>query len=233
MLQGISPICESNLHFLHCRQILYHLSHQGRHFIHSSVYIVNPIVSIHPTDSFSPLGVPLAVSLSVSLCLHKLFLLTQIFMNITLLPPHPPSLSSSIMMMTLVTKEVGEDCDIWFIQKPCIFYISLILYNLNQQARREQDSGGVVGCGVHLSPWIHQEYTFRHRSTCRPPAEHGQEYLTRGKEYIESQKLSRTKELGGKMGVLVGLDLPSVGGETEAEVQRPQWGHCLSQRRNI
>ena len=29
---------------------------------------------------------------------------------------------------------------------------------------REQDDGGVGGHGVHLSPWIHQEYTFRHRS---------------------------------------------------------------------
>ena len=31
-------------------------------------------------------------------------------------------------------------------------------------------------------------------------------------------KLSRTKELVGKTGVLVGLDLPSVGGGTEAGV---------------
>ena len=41
------------------------------------------------------------------------------------------------------------------------------------------------------------------------------------------------KELGGKTGVLVGLDLPSVGGGTEAGVQSPQRGNCLSQRRNI
>ena len=34
------------------------------------------------------------------------------------------------------------------------------------------------------SPWIHQEYTFRHKSAFRTPAESGQEYLTRGKEYI-------------------------------------------------
>lgn len=108
-----------------------------------------------------------------------------------------------------------------------------MVYNLNKQARREQDSGGVGGCGVHLSLWILQEYPFRHRSTCRTPAERGQEYLSRGKEYIESQKLSRTKEPGGKMGVLVGLDLPSAGGGTEAEVQSAQWGNCLSQRRNI
>ena len=49
---------------------------------------------------------------------------------------------------------------------------------------REQDGRGVGGRGVHLSPWIHQEYTFRHRSACRTPAESGQEYLTSGKEYI-------------------------------------------------
>jgi len=37
----------------------------------------------------------------------------------------------------------------------------------------EQDGAGVGGCGVHLSAWIHQEYTFRHRSACRTPAESG------------------------------------------------------------
>ena len=35
----------------------------------------------------------------------------------------------------------------------------------------EQDGRGVGGCGVHLSPRIHQEYSFRHRSVCRTPAE--------------------------------------------------------------
>ena len=35
----------------------------------------------------------------------------------------------------------------------------------------EQDGGGVGGRGIHLSLWIYQEYTFRHRSTCRTPAE--------------------------------------------------------------
>ena len=54
--------------------------------------------------------------------------------------------------------------------------------------QREQDDGGVGGHGVHLSPQIHQEYTFRHRSACRTPAESGQEYLTSGKEYIEPCK---------------------------------------------
>ena len=52
----------------------------------------------------------------------------------------------------------------------------------------EQDGRGVGRCGVHLSPQIHQEYTFRHRSACRTPAERGQEYLTRGKEYRETCK---------------------------------------------
>ena len=46
-------------------------------------------------------------------------------------------------------------------------------------------------------------------------------------------KLGRMKELGGKTGVLEGLDLPSVGGGTEAGVQSPQQGNCLSQRRHI
>ena len=200
------------------------------------LYIVVCILSILLSQFIPPTPFPLLVSplvtLSVSLYLNKLLLLTQIFMNITMLLPHPPILSSSIMM-TLVTKEVGENCDIWFIQKPCIFYVSLIVYNLNKQARREQDGGGVGGHGVHLSSWIHQEYTFRHRNECRTPAESGQEYLTSGKEYVEPQKLSRTKELGGKTGVLVGLDLPSAGGGTEAGVRSPQWGNCLSQRRNI
>ena len=51
--------------------------------------------------------------------------------------------------------------------------------------RGKQADGGVGGHVVHLSPWIHQEYTFRHRSAHRIPAESGQEYLTSGKEYTE------------------------------------------------
>ena len=57
-----------------------------------------------------------------------------------------------------------------------------------QHQRREQDGRGAGGGGVHLSPWIPQEYTFRHRSACRIPAESGQEYLTSGKEYIKHAK---------------------------------------------
>ena len=41
------------------------------------------------------------------------------------------------------------------------------------------------------------------------------------------------KELGGKTGVLIGLDLPSASGGTEAGIQSPHWGNCLSQRRHI
>ena len=52
----------------------------------------------------------------------------------------------------------------------------------------EQDGGGVGWHGVHLYPWIHQEYTFRHRNACRTPAESGQEYLTSEKGYIEPRK---------------------------------------------
>ena len=35
------------------------------------------------------------------------------------------------------------------------------------------------------------------------------------------------KEHGGETGVLVGLDLPSVGGGTEAGVRSPHQGNCL------
>ena len=52
----------------------------------------------------------------------------------------------------------------------------------------EQDGGGLGGRGVHLSPQIHQEYTFRHRSACRTPAETGQEDLNSGKEHIDPHK---------------------------------------------
>ena len=51
----------------------------------------------------------------------------------------------------------------------------------------EQNGGGVGGHGVYPSPWIRQEYTFRHRSTCRTPGKRGQEYLTSGKEYRTTQ----------------------------------------------
>ena len=94
----------------------------------------------------------------------------------------------------------------------------------------EQVDGGAGGLGVHLSPWIHQEYSFRHRSACRTPAESGQEYLTCGKEYKNHAKLSRMKELGRKTGVLVGMDKPSAGGGTEAGAQSSHQGNCLSQR---
>ena len=85
----------------------------------------------------------------------------------------------------------------------------------------EQDGRGVGGHGVYLSPQIHQEYTFRCRRPCRILAESGQEYLTSRKEYIESRKLGRMKELRGKTGMLLGLDLPSAGREIEASVQSP------------
>ena len=73
--------------------------------------------------------------------------------------------------------------------------------------------------------------THSDRSACRTPAESGQKYLTSGKEHTTMQN-SVGERTGGKSGVLVGLDLPSVGGGTEAEVQSPHWGNCLSQRRN-
>ena len=34
-----------------------------------------------------------------------------------------------------------------------------------RMGKGEQDDGGVGGHGVHLSPQIHQKYTFRHTSS--------------------------------------------------------------------
>jgi len=61
----------------------------------------------------------------------------------------------------------------------------LTFWGYKNTGKRKQDGGGVGGRGVHLSPCIHQEYTFRHRSACRTSAESRQEYLTSRKEYIE------------------------------------------------
>ena len=64
----------------------------------------------------------------------------------------------------------------------------VIVLQLKKEREREQDGGGSDGCAVHLSPQIHQEYTFRHRSACRAPAGSRQEYLTSGEEYREPHK---------------------------------------------
>ena len=97
----------------------------------------------------------------------------------------------------------------------------------------EQDGRRVGGRGVHLSPWIYQEYTFRHRSACKTPAKVEGVPDQWKRIYKNHAKLGRTKERGGKTGVLVGLDLSSAGGATEAGVRSPQQNNCLGQRRTI
>ena len=52
----------------------------------------------------------------------------------------------------------------------------------------EQGGRGVGGCGVYLSSQLYQEYTPRHRSAFRTPAESREEYLTSGKEHIKPCK---------------------------------------------
>ena len=78
----------------------------------------------------------------------------------------------------------------------------------------DQDGRGVGGCGVHLSLWIHQEYTFKHRSACRTPAERGQEDLTSGKQYIEPRKTWYDEGTRGKK-KSINRTGPSAGGESE------------------
>ena len=41
---------------------------------------------------------------------------------------------------------------------------------LNMNMGGGKDGRGVGGCGVHLSLRMHQEYTFKYRSSCRTPA---------------------------------------------------------------
>ena len=64
----------------------------------------------------------------------------------------------------------------------------------------------------------YQEYTFRHRSACRTPPERGHEYLNTRKEYIEPHKTQYDEVNREKIGELVGLDPPLVGGGTDAGV---------------
>ena len=70
---------------------------------------------------------------------------------------------------------------------------------------------------------VHAEYHLRADGSSRPVEKNMQTHT----------KLGRMKELGGKTGVLGGLDLPSAGEGTEAGVQSPYPGSCLSQRRTI
>ena len=70
--------------------------------------------------------------------------------------------------------------------------------SIKRGGKREQDGGGVGGREIHLSPRMHQEYTFRHRSACRTPPEGGQEYLTSGKEYTEPRRTRYDEGTRGK-----------------------------------
>ena len=91
------------------------------------------------------------------------------------------------MLSKFCSNQIEEIISIHFIYITYSLSI-LIQFILKCIELREQDGRGVGGCGVHLSPWIHQEYTFRHRSACRITAENRQQDLTSGKEYIESCK---------------------------------------------
>ena len=106
---------------------------------------------------------------------------------------------------SLLSSANPEFCNLVYSRATCKYILFLPQHHSAAQTERKknlllegQDGGGVGGHGIHLSPWIHQEHTFRHRSACRTPAESGQEYLTSGKGCIDPPKLRRMKELGGK-----------------------------------
>ena len=90
--------------------------------------------------------------------------------------------------MALVEYTSVATRSIEFLHQTRIWVIKQTKKNVQKYSWREQDGREVGGRGVHLSPRIHQEYTFRHRSACRTPAENRQEYQTSGKEYIEPRK---------------------------------------------
>ena len=90
----------------------------------------------------------------------------------------PPQLSEGKPVVSVASSPIN------FFQRKAFSFERLS----NRKFLEEKDGGRVGGCGVHLSPWIHQEYPFRHRTACRTPAKSRQEYLTSRKEYIESCK---------------------------------------------
>jgi len=78
-----------------------------------------------------------------------------------------------------------------YIPIPVLIFVTTTFFNFSLNKKTgigEQDGRGIGGSGVHLAPRIHQEYTFRHRSACRTPAESRQEYLISGKKYIKPCK---------------------------------------------
>ena len=70
---------------------------------------------------------------------------------------------------------------------------------------------------------VHAEHQLRADRTTWPVEKNIQNHTKHG----------RMKELGGKQGVLVKLDLSTVGGTTEAGVRSSHQGNFLNQRRNI
>ena len=49
------------------------------------------------------------------------------------------------------------------------------IINCKSKYKLQKQDGRIGGCEVPICPWIHQEYTFRHRSANRTPADSGQE----------------------------------------------------------
>ena len=74
LLQGIFLTQGSNPGLLHCRQILYHLSHQGSTSYVQQLVFVNPIPPICPSPLTLPLVTVRLSSVSVSLFLFCIYI---------------------------------------------------------------------------------------------------------------------------------------------------------------
>ena len=135
--------------------------------------------------------------------LFKLFLFYSVLADCTLLEIHPFCLSCPISWHIIICSTLlrffiflylGIGC--YFSSfSPFFFFLFHFLFYLGTLSSSrawlkfflfclwfqktiswgEQDCRGVGGYGVHLSPRIHQKYTFRYRSVCRTPAESRQE----------------------------------------------------------
>ena len=93
--------------------------------------------------------------------------------------------SSTILMQSIHQVDFQKNFSYGQIDEASLLHKN---HSLKNKICWEQDGGRVGGQRVHLSPQIHQEYIFRHRSACRTPAERGQEYPTSGKEYIDPHR---------------------------------------------
>ena len=114
LLRGIFPLQGSNPGFLHCRQILYHLSHQGRsrfltvqakagtHPCHLSPHLSS--VSAHPAGSIFHVCQDLTPTLYLPGQAHDSTRDSSLVLQLLPLPPTGPAAPKGTWLRSLLTK---------------------------------------------------------------------------------------------------------------------------------